>query len=58
MIGILALILFVLILIVGGDRGAVAVMALGENILLLLGAVYLLAIGVPCFSSRWQAVSL
>lgn len=47
MIGILALILFVLILIVGGDRGAVAVMALGENILLLLGAVYLLAIGVP-----------
>lgn len=47
MLGILALILFVLILMVGGDRGAVAVMALVGNILLLLSAIYLLAIGVP-----------
>lgn len=45
MIGILALVLFILILIVGGDRGAVSVMALTGNIIILSLAVILLARG-------------
>lgn len=45
MIGILAFILFVLILAVGGDRGAVSVMALAGNIIILSLAVILLAGG-------------
>ena len=45
MIGILALILFILILAVGGDRGAVSIMALTGNIAVLSLAVVLLAGG-------------
>ncbi|MGC4019491.1 MAG: YibE/F family protein [Muricomes sp.] len=45
MTGILALILFVLILVVGGDRGAVSVMALTGNIAILSLATMLLAGG-------------
>ena len=47
MIGILALILFILLLAVGGDRGAVAVMALAGNIIVLSFTVCLLAWGAP-----------
>ncbi len=45
MIGILALILFVLILIIGGDRGAVSIMALSGNIAVLSLTIVLLARG-------------
>lgn len=49
MIGVLALILFVLLIVVGGDRGAVAVLALCGNIAVLAVTVILLANGVPPF---------
>ena len=45
MLAILALILFILILAVGGDRGAVSVMALTGNIAVLSLSVFLLAGG-------------
>ena len=47
MIAILALILFVLLLAVGGERGAVSVMALAGNIIVLSLTVLLLASGWP-----------
>lgn len=47
MIKILALILFILILVVGGERGAVSIMALAGNILVLSFTVILLAAGFP-----------
>lgn len=49
MIGILATILFVLILIVGGERGATAIMALAGNIVVLMLTIILLARGYSPF---------
>ncbi len=49
MIGVLALILFLLVIIVGGDRGAVAVIALCGNIAVLAFTVIFLANGAPPF---------
>lgn len=49
MIGVLALILFVLLIMVGGDRGAVAVLALCGNVVVLAVTVILLANGAPPF---------
>lgn len=45
MIGILALILFVLLLVVGGERGAISIMALVGNIAVLWAAIILMAKG-------------
>lgn len=45
MIGILALILFALMMVIGGDRGAVSVMSLVGNILVLSLAIILMAGG-------------
>lgn len=45
MIGILALILFVLLLVVGGERGAIAVMTLVGNIAVLSLLIFLMAWG-------------
>lgn len=47
MIKILALILFILILAIGGERGAVSIMALVGNIIVLSLTVILLASGLP-----------
>lgn len=55
MIQILALILFILLLIVGGERGAVAVMALGGNIAVLAVTVILLANGMPVLPTVFAA---
>lgn len=49
LIGVLALILFILLIVVGGDRGAVAVLALCGNIAILAVTVLLLANGAPPF---------
>ena len=45
MIGILALILFGLMMVIGGDRGAVSVMSLAGNLLVLSLAIILMAGG-------------
>ena len=45
MIGILALILFGLMMLIGGDRGAVSVMSLAGNLLVLSLAIILMAGG-------------
>lgn len=45
MIGILALILFVLMLVIGGERGATSVMALAGNIIVLAFTIIFLARG-------------
>lgn len=45
MIGILALILFVLLLVIGGERGAISIMALVGNIAVLWIAIILMAKG-------------
>lgn len=47
MIKILFLVLFVLLLAVGGERGAISIMALGGNIIVLSLTVFLLASGFP-----------
>lgn len=47
MLGILALILLVLLLVIGGDRGAISVMALAGNIILLALTIVLMAAGFP-----------
>lgn len=47
MIQILALILFLLVLAVGGERGAITIMALAGNIIVLSVTVILLASGFP-----------
>ena len=49
MIGVLALVLFLLLILIGGDRGAVAVLALCGNIAVLAFTVILLANGAPPF---------
>lgn len=49
MIQVLAIILFVLLLLVGGDRGAITVMSLAGNIAVLGAAVLFLANGTPVF---------
>ena len=49
MIQILAIILFVLLLLVGGDRGAITVMSLAGNIAVLGAAILFLANGTPVF---------
>lgn len=45
MIGILALILFVLLLVIGGERGAISIMALVGNIAVLWAAIIFMAKG-------------
>ena len=45
MIGILALILFGLMMVIGGDRGAVSVISLAGNLLVLSLAIILMAGG-------------
>lgn len=47
MLIILGLILISLIVIVGGDRGVVSLIALVGNLLLLSFAIWLMATGVP-----------
>lgn len=47
MLGILALILFVLLMVIGGERGAITVMALAGNIILLSLIIILTASGLP-----------
>lgn len=47
MLIILGLILISLIVIVGGDRGVVSLIALVGNLLLLSFAIWLMAAGVP-----------
>lgn len=47
MIGILALVLFVLLLVVGGERGALAILTLVGNVLVLAVAIALFASGFP-----------
>ena len=49
MIQVLAIILFVLLLLVGGDRGAITVISLAGNIVVLGAAVLFLANGTPVF---------
>lgn len=49
MTGILVLILFLLMVAVGGERGAIAVLVLYGNILVLAGTIILLAKGYPVF---------
>lgn len=49
MTGILVLILFLLMVAVGGERGAIAVLVLCGNILVLGGTIILLAKGYPVF---------
>ena len=49
MIGVLALVLFLLLILIGGDRGAIAVLALCGNITVLVFTVILLANGAPPF---------
>ena len=49
MTGILVLILFLLMVAVGGERGAIAVLVLCGNILILAGTIILLAKGYPVF---------
>ena len=47
MIGILALVLFVLLLAVGGERGASSILTLAGNIFVLTVTIFLLAGGFP-----------
>ena len=49
MIAILAIILFVLMLVVGGERGATSIMALAGNIIVLAFTIILLASGYSPF---------
>ena len=49
MIAILAIILFVLMLVVGGERGATSIMALAGNIIVLTFTIILLAAGYSPF---------
>lgn len=49
MTGILMLILFLLMVLVGGERGAIAVLVLCGNILVLSGSIFFLAKGYPAF---------
>ena len=55
MLIILGLILISLIVIVGGDRGVVSLIALVGNLLLLSFAIWLMAAGVPVlFCYGWS----
>lgn len=47
MIGMLAFVLFALLLVVGGERGAASVLALAGNVLVLAVTIFLLAAGFP-----------
>ena len=49
MLVIFGLILVALIAIVGGDRGAMSLIALAGNLLILCIAIWLIASGVPVF---------
>ena len=47
MIIFLALVLFVLMIVIGGDRGAVSIMTLAGNIIILFFSIILMAVGFP-----------
>lgn len=49
MLIILGLILMIVIVLVGGDRGAMSLIALAGNILCLSLAIWLYAVGAPVF---------
>ena len=47
MIIFLALVLFFLMIIIGGDRGAVSIMTLAGNIIILFFSLILMSVGFP-----------
>ena len=49
MLIILGLILMIVVVLVGGDRGAMSLIALAGNILCLSLAIWLYAVGAPVF---------
>lgn len=55
MTGILVLILFLLMVAVGGERGAIAVLVFCGNVLVLVGTIILLAKGYPIFLTVFLA---
>lgn len=54
MLGVLGLILLISILIIGGDRGGMSLVALCGNLFFLSMGIWLMAEGVPVFLLKTQ----
>lgn len=54
MLGVLGLILLISILIIGGDRGGMSLVALCGNLFFLSMGIWLMAEGVPVFLVKTQ----